>query len=193
MDAADLDKVGSVADVLQIGARNMHNFSLLKKVGAFGKPVLLKRGIAATIEDWLMAAEYILAAGNPNVILCERGIRAFDKQYTRNILDISAIPVLRSLTHLPIMIDPSHATGFSEFVPTMAMAAIASGTDSLMIEVHPNPVLALSDGTQSLTLQEFEQLMLELAPLGKFFGRWSQNYGANATSNFAPISSITYV
>ncbi|MBH8561552.1 3-deoxy-7-phosphoheptulonate synthase [Nostoc sp. CENA67] len=174
MDAAELELVASVADVIQIGARNMQNFSLLKKVGATGKPVLLKRGLAATIEDWLMSAEYILAAGNPNVILCERGIRTFDKQYTRNTLDISAIPVLRTLTHLPIMIDPSHATGKSEFVQPMAMAAIASGTDSLMIEVHPDPAKALSDGPQSLTLPAFEELMLELGALGKFFGRWAK-------------------
>ncbi|MBH8556343.1 3-deoxy-7-phosphoheptulonate synthase [Nostocaceae cyanobacterium CENA357] len=174
MDAADLDKIVEVADVVQIGARNMQNFSLLKKVGAIGKAVLLKRGLSATIEDWLMSAEYILAAGNPNVILCERGIRTFDKQYTRNTLDISAIPVLRSLTHLPIMIDPSHATGKSEFVQPMVMASIAAGADSLMIEVHPNPAKALSDGPQSLTLEGFEELMQEMAPLGKFFGRWSK-------------------
>ncbi len=187
MDAADLDKVAEVADVLQIGARNMQNFSLLKKVGATSKPILLKRGLSATIEDWLMAAEYILAAGNPNVILCERGIRTFDRQYTRNTLDISAIPVLRSLTHLPIMIDPSHATGKSEYVPNMAMVAIASGTDSLMIEVHPNPAKALSDGPQSLTLEGFEKLMHEMVPLAKFFGRWTQNNSATATtSKFAP-------
>jgi len=191
MDTTDIDKVASVADVVQIGARNMQNFSLLKKVGATGKPVLLKRGLSATIEDWLMSAEYILAAGNPNVILCERGIRTFDKQYTRNTLDISAIPVLRTLTHLPIMIDPSHATGFSEFVPTMAMAAIAAGADSLMIEVHPNPTKALSDGPQSLTIEAFEQLMLELAPLGKFFGRWAKNDSATVMPKFASkVSTI---
>lgn len=176
MDTADLEKVAAIADVVQIGARNMQNFSLLKKVGATLKPVLLKRGLSATIEEWLMAAEYILASGNPNVILCERGIRTFDRQYTRNTLDLSVVPVLRSLTHLPIMIDPSHATGFSEYVPSMAMAAIAAGADSLMIEVHPNPAKALSDGPQSLTLEGFEQLMLELAPLGKFFGRWPQKF-----------------
>ncbi|HIK05147.1 MAG TPA: 3-deoxy-7-phosphoheptulonate synthase [Trichormus sp. M33_DOE_039] len=176
MDAADLDKVAEIADVIQIGARNMQNFSLLKKVGATNKPVLLKRGLSATIEDWLMSAEYILAAGNPNVILCERGIRTFDRQYTRNTLDISAIPVLRSLTHLPIMIDPSHATGISEFVPTMAMAAIAAGTDSLMIEVHPNPAKALSDGPQSLTLERYTEVMRELATLAKFFGRWTEKF-----------------
>jgi 3-deoxy-7-phosphoheptulonate synthase len=174
MDAADLDKIVEVADVIQVGARNMQNFSLLKKVGAQPKPVLLKRGMAATIEDWLMAAEYILAAGNPNVILCERGIRTFDRQYTRNTLDVSVVPVLRKLTHLPIMIDPSHGTGWSEFVPSMAMASIAAGTDSLMIEVHPNPKKALSDGPQSLTPDAFDVLMRELSVVGKAMNRWEQ-------------------
>jgi 3-deoxy-7-phosphoheptulonate synthase len=172
MDASDLDAIASIADVIQIGARNMQNFSLLKKVGAQDKPILLKRGMAATIEDWLMAAEYILAAGNPNVILCERGIRTFDREYARNTLDLAAIPVLRSLTHLPIMIDPSHGTGRAEYVPSMAMASIAAGTDSLMIEVHPNPKKALSDGPQSLTPERFDQLMQELAVIAKPLGRW---------------------
>ncbi len=172
MDAADLSAIAEVADVIQIGARNMQNFSLLKKVGAQDKPVLLKRGMAATIEDWLMAAEYILAAGNPNVILCERGIRTFDNKYARNTLDLACIPVLRSLTHLPIMIDPSHGTGRWEYVPAMAAAAIAAGTDSLMIEVHPNPKKALSDGPQSLTPERFDSLMQELAVVGKALGRW---------------------
>lgn len=172
MDAADLEPLAEVADVIQIGARNMQNFSLLKKVGAQSKPILLKRGMSATIEEWLMAAEYILAAGNPNVILCERGIRTFDRQYARNTLDLSAIPVLRSLTHLPIMIDPSHGTGRAEYVPSMAMAAIAAGADSLMIEVHPNPAKALSDGPQSLTPDRFDQLVKELAVIGHAMGRW---------------------
>ncbi|BAZ86170.1 3-deoxy-7-phosphoheptulonate synthase [Dolichospermum compactum] len=173
MDTEDLEKIGEVADVIQVGARNMQNFSMLKKVGAQPKPVLLKRGMAATIEDWLMAAEYILAAGNANVILCERGIRTFDRQYTRNTLDLSVVPVLRKLTHLPIMIDPSHGVGWSEFVPSMAMAAIAAGTDSLMIEVHPNPAKALSDGLQSLTPDLFDKLMSELAVIGQVMSRWS--------------------
>lgn len=174
MDAADLEKIAEVADMIQIGARNMQNFSLLKKVGAQDKPVLLKRGMAATIEDWLMAAEYILAAGNPNVIFCERGIRTFDRQYTRNTLDLSAIPVLRELTHLPIMIDPSHGTGVYNYVPSMAKAAIAAGADSLMIEVHPNPAKALSDGPQSLTPDKFDRLMKELAVIGQAVERWPQ-------------------
>lgn len=185
MDAADLEKVAEVADIVQIGARNMQNFSLLKRVGAIRKPVLLKRGLAATIEDWLMAAEYILAAGNPNVILCERGIRTFDRQYTRNTLDLAAVPVLRTLTHLPIMVDPSHGTGLAEYVPVMAKAAIAAGADSLMIEVHPNPAKALSDGPQSLTLEQFEGFMQEMAAIGQAVGRWSPKL---STSTALPVS-----
>jgi 3-deoxy-7-phosphoheptulonate synthase len=174
MDTADLQKVVEIADIVQIGARNMQNFSLLKKVGAINKPVLLKRGMSATIEEWLMAAEYILAAGNPNVMLCERGIRTFDRQYARNTLDLAAIPVLRSLTHLPIVVDPSHGTGKAEYVPTMAMAAIAAGADALMIEVHPNPSKALSDGPQSLTPERYEELMHQMAVIGQAVGRWVQ-------------------
>ena len=174
MDAADLDKIGEVADVIQVGARNMQNFALLKKVGAQDKPVLLKRGMSATIDEWLMAAEYVLAAGNPQVILCERGIRTFDGKYTRNTLDLSVLPVLRSLTHLPIMIDPSHGTGKSDYVPSMAAAAIAADTDSLMIEVHPNPAKALSDGPQSLTPDKFDRVMQDLSIIGKTVNRWPQ-------------------
>lgn len=174
MDTADVEKIAEVADVLQVGARNMQNFALLKKVGAQDKPVMLKRGMAATIDDWLMAAEYILAAGNSNVILCERGIRTFDRKYARNTLDLAVIPVLRSLTHLPITIDPSHGTGKAEYVPDMAKAAIAAGTDSLMIEVHPNPAKALSDGPQSLTPERFDRLMEELAVIGNVMGRWQE-------------------
>ena len=186
MDTADVEKVAAVADVVQVGARNMQNFPLLKKVGGLTKPVLLKRGLAATIEEWLMAAEYILAAGNPNVILCERGIRTFDQRYTRNTLDLSVVPVLRRMTHLPLMIDPSHATGKSEYVPAMAMAAIAAGTDALMIEVHPSPAKALSDGPQSLTLAGFEQLMLEMAPLAQFFSRWTKPSRVTAMPKVTP-------
>jgi 3-deoxy-7-phosphoheptulonate synthase len=174
MDTADLEKVAEVADVVQVGARNMQNFPLLKRVGAQDKPVLLKRGMSATIDEWLMAAEYILAAGNSNVILCERGIRTYDRQYLRNTLDLAVIPVLRSLTHLPIMIDPSHGTGWATYVPAMAKAAIAAGTDSLMIEVHPNPAKALSDGPQSLTPDQFDQLMGELSVFGRAVGRWPE-------------------
>ncbi|MBW4635190.1 MAG: 3-deoxy-7-phosphoheptulonate synthase [Iphinoe sp. HA4291-MV1] len=181
MDTADLQKVARIADIIQIGTRNMQNFSLLRKVGAIGKPVLLKRGMSATIEEWLMAAEYILATGNPNVILCERGIRSFDRQYARNTLDLGAIPVLRTLTHLPIMIDPSHGIGKAEYVPAMALAAIAAGADSLMIEVHPNPAKALSDGPQSLTPQQYDELMQQMAVIGQAVGRWSQHF---------PISTV---
>jgi 3-deoxy-7-phosphoheptulonate synthase len=181
MDTDDLEKVASVADVLQIGACNMQNFSLLQKVGATGKPVLLKRGPAATIEEWLMAAEYILAAGNPNVILCERGIRTFDRQYTRNTLDLTAILVLRTLTYLPIMVDPSHGTGRAEYVPAMSIAAIAVGADSLMIEVHPNPAEALSDSPHSLCLEQYQELIQEIAVISKAVGRCFQ------TGNVAKI------
>lgn len=187
MDTADLDKLAEIADVVQIGARNMQNFSLLKKAGATGKPILLKRGMSATIEEWLMAAEYILSTGNNDVILCERGIRSFDKKYTRNVLDLSIVPVLRTLTHLPIMIDPSHATGYSKFVPTMAKAAIAAGTDSLMIEVHPNPAKALSDGPQSLTPGNFVDLMREIKPLSEYFSRGDSNL---INSSFVAQSGI---
>ncbi len=171
MDSPDIDRVAEVADVLQVGARNMQNFALLKRLGRQSKPVLLKRGMAATIDDWLMAAEYILAAGNPNVILCERGIRTFDSKYTRNTLDLSCIPVLRKLTHLPVMIDPSHGTGWSEFVPPMVKAAIVAGADAIMVEVHPNPQKALSDGPQSLNPDQFDALMAEIKPLVKLMGR----------------------
>ncbi len=172
MDTADLDLVANYADIIQIGARNMQNFPLLKKVGSQEKPVLLKRGMSSTIDEWLMAAEYILAGSNSNVILCERGIRTFDSRYTRNTLDLSVIPVLRSLTHLPIMIDPSHGTGKSDYVPAMALGAIAAGTDALMIEVHPTPSKALSDGPQSLTPLAFDKLMKEMAIVGKAVKRW---------------------
>lgn len=175
MDTADVDKVAEVADIVQVGARNMQNFPLLKKVGAQDKPVFLKRGMSATIDEWLMAAEYILAAGNSNVILCERGIRTFDRKYARNTLDLSVLPVLRSLTHLPIAIDPSHGTGIAAYVPPMAKAAIAAGADSLMIEVHPNPAKALSDGPQSQTFDGFAALMKELSVIGKAVGRWTES------------------
>lgn len=174
MDAEDLPKIAEVADIIQIGARNMQNFSLLKKVGAQTKPILLKRGLSATVEEWLLAAEYIIAAGNPNVILCERGIRTFDRQYTRNTLDLSVVPVLRVLTHLPIVVDPSHGTGKAELVAPMAKAAIVAGADALIIEVHPNPAKALSDGPQSLTPEQYSELMQEMTILSQFVGRYSQ-------------------
>lgn len=170
MNVGDLEEVAQVADIIQIGARNMHNYSLLKKAGSQSKPILLKRGMCATIQEWLFAAEYIIAAGNSQVILCERGIRSFDSQYTRNTLDLSVIPVLRTLTHLPIMIDPSHGTGSSAYVPAMAKAAIAAGADSLMIEVHPNPAQALSDGPQSLNPKQYQELMQEMIRVDQVVG-----------------------
>ncbi len=157
-------------DVIQIGARNMQNFELLKCVGRIGKPVLLKRGLAATIEEWLMSAEYILSEGNENVILCERGIRTFER-YTRNTLDLTAVPVIKKLTHLPIIIDPSHATGLREKVSPMARAAIAAGADGLIIEVHTNPEEALSDGPQSLYPEQFKQLMRDLYVIAPVVGK----------------------
>ena len=144
-------------DVIQVGARNMQNFELLKELGHCGKPILLKRGLANTLEELLMSAEYIMAGGNENVILCERGIRTFET-YTRNTLDLSAVPVLRKLTHLPIVVDPSHGTGHAEYVPAMAMAATVAGADGLIIEVHNDPPHALCDGKQSLTPEQFEAL-----------------------------------
>ena len=148
------------ADILQVGARNMQNYPLLMAVGRTERPVMLKRGLSATIEEWLMAAEYIVSSGNPNVILCERGIRTFET-YTRNTLDLAAVPLLHRLTHLPVIVDPSHATGKRWLVPPMALAAVAGGADGIMVEVHPDPDDALSDGEQSLTLEQFS----DLAPL----------------------------
>ncbi|MEE0956284.1 MAG: 3-deoxy-7-phosphoheptulonate synthase [Eubacterium sp.] len=156
--------------MVQIGARNMQNFQLLREVGRSGKPVLLKRGMAATINEWLNAAEYIISEGNPNVILCERGIRTYETA-TRNTLDLSAVPVIRSKTHLPIIVDPSHATGVMAYVPPMCKAACAAGADGLEIEVHCDPEHALSDGQQSLRFGTYEKLMQELAPYAKLEGR----------------------
>ncbi len=157
-------------DMLQIGARNMQNFELLKEAGKSGLPVLLKRGLSATIDEWLNAAEYIISEGNENIVLCERGIRTFETA-TRNTLDISAIPVLKSKTHLPVIVDPSHATGVRAYVEPLAKAAVAVGADGLMIEVHPNPAIALSDGPQSLTFDQFHQLMNDLQPYNELAGR----------------------
>ena len=154
--------VAIYADVLQIGTRNMQNFDLLNAVAQTQKPVLLKRGMSATVEDLLMAAEYILAHGNSRVMLCERGIRTFDNKYTRNSFDVNAIPVLKELTHLPVIADPSHATGVRRYVSPVALAAVAAGADGLMIEVHPNPDQAFSDGDQSLTLPQFTQVMARI-------------------------------
>ncbi len=157
-------------DMLQIGARNMQNFELLKEVGKSGIPVLLKRGLAATIDEWLNAAEYIISEGNPHIVLCERGIRTYETA-TRNTLDISAIPVIRSKSHLPIIVDPSHATGVRAYVEPLSKAAVAAGADGLMIEVHPCPACAMSDGPQSLTFEQFDRLMEDLKPYVELAGR----------------------
>lgn len=162
MDTDQIELIASYADILQIGARNMQNFSLLRKVGKTNKPILLKRGPAATIEEFLMSAEYILSEGNQQVILCERGIRTIETDFTRNTLDISAIPVIKNLSHLPIIVDPSHGTGRAYLIAPMSKAAIAAGADGLMIEVHPHPEEALSDGPQSLDLPTFDALMSSL-------------------------------
>ncbi|HUR91436.1 MAG TPA: 3-deoxy-7-phosphoheptulonate synthase [Gemmatimonadaceae bacterium] len=170
MDDEGAHLVAEVADCIQIGARNMQNYSLLKTVGRIGKPVMLKRGMAATIHDLLLSAEYILAEGNPNVILCERGVRSFDTA-TRNMLDLSAIPTVHVLSHLPIVADPSHGTGMRDKVGPMARAALAAGADGLLIEVHPEPERALSDGAQSLYPEQFAALMEELRAVAVAIGR----------------------
>lgn len=170
MDAAEMDLVASVADIIQIGARNMQNYSLLKHAGRSGKPVLLKRGLSATITELLLSAEYVLAEGNPNVILCERGVRGFDPA-TRNLFDLSAVPVVKHLSHLPIIADPSHGTGHRDMVPAMARAAVAAGADGLLVEVHPNPDRALSDGAQSLYPAQFERMMREVRAIAEVINR----------------------
>jgi 3-deoxy-7-phosphoheptulonate synthase len=170
MDVRDLDAVETKADVIQIGARNMQNFSLLAAVGERGTPVLLKRGMSATVTELLLAAEHVMAHGNSQVILCERGIRTFET-CTRNTLDISAIPVLKQETHLPVIVDPSHAAGRADLVPSLAAAAVAVGADGLIVEVHPDPANALSDGAQSLTFDAFADMMRTIAPLAAHCGR----------------------
>jgi len=170
MDPRDIEMIVKYADVLQIGARNMQNFRLLKEVGLCKKPVLLKRGISATIKEWLMSAEYIMSGGNHQVIMCERGIRTYETA-TRNTLDLSAIPVLKQMTHLPVVVDPSHAVGKWDLVAPMAKAAVAAGADGLIIEVHSNPEEALCDGEQSLKPKSFMQLMDELRPIALAVGR----------------------
>ena len=167
-DGADL--VAEYADIIQIGARNMQNYPLLRRAGRTGKPVLLKRGMAATIDEWLLAAEYLLAEGNQDVILCERGVRSFAK-HTRNLLDLAAIPVVKSLSHLPIIADPSHGTGLRSKVIPMGRAAVAAGADGLMIEVHPDPPHAMSDGAQSLYPEQFGELMDQIRVIAKAIGR----------------------
>ena len=170
MDAEEMDFVAEVADIIQLGARNMQNYSLLKRAGRSGKPILLKRGLSATIQELLLSAEYILAEGNPNVILCERGVRGFDPA-TRNILDLSAIAVVHGLSHLPIIADPSHGTGHRDMVTPMARAAVAAGADGLLVEVHPSPDRALSDGAQSLYPTQFDLMMKETRLIAEAIGR----------------------
>jgi 3-deoxy-7-phosphoheptulonate synthase len=170
MDTEYTDAVEDAADIIQIGARNMQNFSLLKRVSRTSKPVLVKRGLAATLEEWLMAAEYVMSGGNYRVILCERGVRTFS-DHSRNTLDLSVIPPVKQLSHLPILVDPSHGTGKRQYVPPMALAALAAGSDGLLIEVHPDPDHALSDGAQSLDLPGFTKLLEQLRRLAPLMGR----------------------
>jgi len=170
LDARDLGHFLKKADIIQIGARNMQNFELLKEVGAYDKPVLLKRGLSATIKEFLLSAEYIMSKGNMNIILCERGIRTFETQY-RNTLDLTAVPTLKELSHLPVIVDPSHATGKWNLVAPMAKAAIAAGADGLLLEVHSNPECALCDGEESIKPSRFKDLMHELRKLAEALGR----------------------
>ncbi|MBC8064878.1 MAG: 3-deoxy-7-phosphoheptulonate synthase [Chlorobia bacterium] len=170
------DMVGLVAkyvDILQIGARSMQNFPLLIEAGKSGKPVFLKRGPSATTDEFLLAAEYVLSQGNPNVILCERGVMAIDRSYTRNTLDLSIVPVLKEYSHLPVIVDPSHGTGVARYVGPMAKAALVAGADGVMIEMHPNPKKALSDGSQALTPEQYISLMTDLQGLARYLGRAS--------------------
>ena len=170
LDPEGVSLVAEYADIVQIGARNMHNFALLRRAGQVGKPVLLKRGMSATIDELLLAAEYILHEGNPNVILCERGVRSFDT-HTRNLLDLTAVPVIQKLSHLPIFVDPSHGTGVRAKVIPMARAAVAAGADGIMVEVHPEPTKALSDGSQSLFPEQFGELMDQIHVIAQAIGR----------------------
>lgn len=170
MDPRDLEMVNEYADVIQIGARNMQNFRLLQEVGNYDKPVILKRGLSATIKEFLMSAEYIMSRGNHKVILCERGIRTFETA-TRNTLDLSAVPVLKQLTHLPVIVDPSHGVGKWDLVTPMARAAVAAGADGILVEIHPNPENALSDGEQSLKISVFKEMMRQLRLIAQAVGR----------------------
>jgi 3-deoxy-7-phosphoheptulonate synthase len=170
MDTDQIELVAEYGDILQIGARNMQNFSLLKKLGNVKNPILLKRGLSATYQDLLMSAEYILSAGNPNVILCERGIRTYET-YSRNTLDLAAVPILQELSHLPIIVDPSHGTGIRKMVAPMARAGIAAGADGLMVEIHPDPDKAFSDADQTLSFEQFKEMMHSLKQLAPIVGR----------------------
>ena len=170
VDTESVAQVAEYADMIQIGARNMQNFPLLKRAGRAGKPVLLKRGMSATITELLLAAEYLISGGNPDVVLCERGVRGFDPA-TRNVFDLTAVPLVKSLSHLPIVADPSHGTGVREKVTPMARAAVAAGADGLIVEVHPDPPRALSDGAQSLYPRQFEELVAQCGPIARAIGR----------------------
>jgi 3-deoxy-7-phosphoheptulonate synthase len=170
LDPRDVAITAEHADMLQIGARNMQNFPLLREAGLSAKPVLLKRGFAATVDEWLMAAEYILVERNPNVVLCERGVRSFDPA-TRNLLDLSVVPLLAEMTHLPVIVDPSHGTGLARLVEPMSLAAVAAGADGLLVEVHPDPAGAVSDGTQSLTPEQFASMTARLGEVAVAVGR----------------------
>jgi 3-deoxy-7-phosphoheptulonate synthase len=170
MDTENADAVEEAADIIQVGARNMQNFSLLKRLSRARKPVLLKRGLSATLEEWLMSAEYLLSGGNYDVILCERGVRTFS-DHSRNTLDLSVIPPAKAMSHLPILVDPSHGTGRRDYVPPMSLAALAAGADGLLIEVHPDPDHALSDGAQTLDFARFERLIAQLKALAEPLGR----------------------
>ena len=170
LDPEGVEPVAEVADIIQIGARNMQNYTLLRRAGQSGKPVMLKRGMSATITEWLLAAEYLLAEGNGDVMLCERGVRSFDTQ-TRNLLDLTAIPVIQGLSHLPVVADPSHGTGVRSKVIPMARAAVAAGADALIVEVHPDPALALSDGAQSLYPEQFGEMMEQVGGIARIIGR----------------------
>ena len=170
MTPADIEAVAEFTDVFQIGARNSQNYLLLEEVGKAGKPVMLKRGLSMLMEEWLLAAEYVMAQGNPDVILCERGVRTFETA-TRNTMDVSAVPVIQGMSHLPVFVDPSHAAGKRAYVPALALAAVAAGADGLIIEVHPAPDQALSDGAQSLTFDQFADLMPRLAAVAAAVGR----------------------
>ena len=183
MSDRDVEMVAEYTDVMQVGARNMQNFALLKSLGGCGRPVLLKRGMSSTIKELLMSAEYVVAHGNPNVILCERGIRTFETA-TRNTCDIAAVPVLNELTHLPVMLDPSHATGKRSLVPALARAGVAIGADGLMVEVHPCPEKAASDGAQSLTLESFAEMMRSLAP---YLRLWKEARDSQVAASALPV------
>ncbi|EKP94608.1 3-deoxy-7-phosphoheptulonate synthase [Thermaerobacter subterraneus] len=190
MAPEQVEQVAAYADVLQIGARNMQNFPLLQAVGRTRKPVLLKRGFMATVEEWLLAAEYILAEGNPHVILCERGIRTFETS-TRNTLDLNAVAVAKSLTHLPVIVDPSHGTGHREYVIPLARAAVAVGADGLIVEVHPRPDQALSDGNQSLDFAQFQQLVEEVEAVARALGRRLFRHGDEPGRQAARDGTVT--